>query len=192
MLAINQVALTSSRKALIRRTECLQELKGSHAVSLRKDWAQELESHQETRQFLKTGCGLQKMPRTIPAQGPRSVNTSQVNGWELCHRRWCFLGALTGPRLSWVKSPFPGEGLTLGLGQGPIPAPFSRGQRRAGPHCNYTAARSPPRGHADGGDCLCVSWTDIYRCNYNGVKEAVRIKGKNDELRVQFDVRSLD
>lgn len=91
-----------------------------------------------------------------------------------------------------VKSPFPGEGLTWGLGQGPIPVPFSRGRRRAGPHCNYTAARSPPRGHADGGDCSCVSWTDIYRSNYSGVKEAVRIKGKNDELQVQFDVRSLD
>lgn len=37
-----------------------------------------------------------------------------------------------------------------------------------------------------------MSWTDIYRSNYSGVKEAVRIKGKNDELQVQFDVRSLD
>ena len=101
MLAINQVALTSSRKALIRRTECLQELKGSHAVSLRKDWAHELESHQETRQFLKTGCGLQKMPRAVSAQGPRSVNKSQVSGWELCHRCCCSVGAVTGPRLSW-------------------------------------------------------------------------------------------
>lgn len=37
-----------------------------------------------------------------------------------------------------------------------------------------------------------MSWTDIYRCSYGGVKEAVRIKGKNDELQVQFEVRSLD
>lgn len=108
-----------------RRTECSEECKGScHAVSLRKDWAQELKVSSGNQTVLEDRLQPAEMPRNHPtAQCPCSVNESSERLGAV-PQVLVLLEPLTGPHLSYGKSPLPG-GSHIGPGSGPIPAPFS-------------------------------------------------------------------